>query len=582
MCRLLGIIALLATMSGVRADLKAERLDALADETPLSVHADAMGRLFVGCREALFVYEPKQPRKLLYRFPPHSRINDIETRGNDLYVLTRSALYVIPDGVREREDLKPKKLLWGVPRGDDRQGFRALAWGPQGDLYLALGADGDGYWTFFNGDNKTPYRGAGAILRCNPDGSNLQVVARGLRYSDGLVFDRYWNLFSCDSDKKHHGRLLHVTPHAYFDGSLQPMLDGERTTALTYHDGALIGARPEKLLRLKIEPQGAGFHAIEQKPTPTKAIAVTVGLGGRLFAITAAGDLVTLTGKVAPFETFDLTKATPEKLWQELSEPSWPRRCCAHVELMRRGGELLDQANKRLLATKATDPALHHLIWLAAKSEKGSLHLLGLVDHPDPLVRAQLLRALAEYPDQLLGEPVFAKALADKDPRVVHAAMSAFFSPKVRWTNEVQIAIERGPARSSDGYLRQTAALLLAEQATRKQLEDLCSRADPAYRLAGVTAVGYRLTLPSVTKPLPTHLPLTKWRDEPAYVIEFADGKVDLREHGRLGTFTAGQHWKADMQTADQNLLFKLLRKMANDEDQAVRGRAAEVLMKLQ
>ena len=36
------------------------------------------------------------------------------------------------------------------------------------------------------------------------------------------------------------------------------------------------------------------------------------------------------------------------------------------------------------------------------------------------------------------------------------------------------------------------------------------------------------------------------------------------------------------MLSADQNLLFKLMRKMASDEDQAVRERAKEVLMKLQ
>ena len=52
------------------------------------------GRLFVGGREALFVYEPDErggyrPRQLLYRFPPDSWINDVEVRGNDLYVMHR-------------------------------------------------------------------------------------------------------------------------------------------------------------------------------------------------------------------------------------------------------------------------------------------------------------------------------------------------------------------------------------------------------------------------------------------------------------------------------------------------------------
>ena len=570
----LSLILCISSARAQDADLKAVRIDTLADEAPRSIRADANGRLFVGGRTALFVYEPNEqggyhPRKLLFRFPQGSDVNDVETRGNDLYILTRSALYLIPDGVRKRDNLKLRKLLWGVPRGDDRQGFRAFAWGPEGDLYIAMGAASDAAWTFFSGDDKTPFRGAGAVLRCRPNGSNVQIVARGLRHPDGLVFDRHWNLFCCDSDKE--SRLLHVTPQVYFDGSLHPMLDGKRTSrlpALTYADaGHLLAGRGADVLRLSIEPRGASFHATEYALFPGKIVAATIGSRGQLFTISSAGEIVMITPKNAPSEAFDVVGATAEKLWQELSDPSWQRRYRAHIEMMRRGGDFLTQANKRLLTAKANDPAFSHLIWLAAKSEQGSLHLLGLVEHSDPRIRVQVTRALTEYPEQLREEPIFAKLLLDENPQVQLAAMSAYFVPKIDWTRAAHTEIERGPACSSDTYLRQTAALLLAEKATRKQLEAMCGRFDPSMRLAGVFAVGYRLTLPSATRPLPSHLPLGKWHDESAYVIEYADGKVDLREHGRVGTFTIAGHWKADKQTDDQNLLWKLLQKMTKDDD---------------
>src|SRR5262249_27237043 len=142
-------------------------------------------------REVLLVYEPKtggyEPRKSIFRFPEQSDINAIAIRGNDLYVATRSAIYVLADGVTRRENLQAKKLIWGVPRGDARQGFRALAWGPEGDLYFAVAAEQQQYWTFFGqpDDARTPYRGSGGVFRCKPNGSGLQVVATGLHNVDG-------------------------------------------------------------------------------------------------------------------------------------------------------------------------------------------------------------------------------------------------------------------------------------------------------------------------------------------------------------------------------------------------------------
>ena len=118
----------------VDPDLKVVHIDSSPTESFLSIRADSMGRVFVGGREAVFVYEPSEdggyrPRQELYRFPDHSWVYDIEIRGNDLYVLTLSALYLFEDGVTARGGLKPKRLIWGPPGLACAPGFPRLGVG---------------------------------------------------------------------------------------------------------------------------------------------------------------------------------------------------------------------------------------------------------------------------------------------------------------------------------------------------------------------------------------------------------------------------------------------------------------------
>ncbi len=628
------------------ADLKVVALDSDKTESFLSVRVDTQGRLFVGGREGLFVYEPNadgtyQPRTLLYRFPAHSWVYDIEIRGNDLYVLTLSALYLLPDAVNKREGLQPKKLLWGVPNGHVHQCFHSLAWGPEGDLYVSMGdplwyygdfarPDHWGYWTFFTQPEGTqiPYHGQGGMFRLRPDGTRFQIVARGLRNPCGIAFDRDWNLFANDNDHEGlpalyvPGRLLHVTPHANFHWPrgwmlhkmperadlLQTMFDGMGRAVpvgQSYYDDTFL---PEKyrhnlliarwctrtVARYPLEPRGASFKTTEQPllvgKDMVRPVGVAVGRGGRIFATLSRmahnegspvypSDLVMITraddAKPFAFTSFDATKATAEKLWSELGDLSWQRRYRAHIELTRRGFAIFKDANKRLAGIKANDPALPSLIWLAAQSGAGSLHLISLTAHPEPRVRAQAIRALTEFPDQIRGEPIFTPSLQDPDPHVQHAGILAHYSSKVQWDNAIRQVIERGPARSDDTYLRQAATLLLAERATLKQLETMCLSRDVATRMASVLAIGSSLTIPAPHAPIRPHLPLADWREESANIIDFADGKLDLRKSSRVGTYTFAEHWKADMHTVEQELMFKRLRSMLTDDDEKIRLQSA-------
>ena len=72
---------------------------------------------------------------------------------------------------------------------------------------LTFGPDGKVYWTIGDkGTNVTAngvqwlYPHEGALLRCNPDGSEFEVFARGLRNVQQIAFDDYGNIFGVDND----------------------------------------------------------------------------------------------------------------------------------------------------------------------------------------------------------------------------------------------------------------------------------------------------------------------------------------------------------------------------------------------
>jgi putative membrane-bound dehydrogenase-like protein len=133
--------------------------------------------------------------------------------GNELFVGVGPDMWRMKDkngdGVAdEKESLSHG---YGVHIGFSGHGMSGVEMGPDGRIYWQIGDIG------FNGTDKTgkkwEHPNSGVIARSNPDGSDFEIFAAGLRNTHEFAFDQYGNLISEDNDGDHHGekeRLVYV------------------------------------------------------------------------------------------------------------------------------------------------------------------------------------------------------------------------------------------------------------------------------------------------------------------------------------------------------------------------------------
>ena len=100
---------------------------------------------------------------------------------------------------------------WIVHVGFSGHGMSGVTVGPQGRIWW--GAGDVGMNVVDKSGKHWKYPNEGTVVRCDPDGSNFEVFAHGVRNTHEFAFDDYGNLISVDNDGDHSGereRLVYL------------------------------------------------------------------------------------------------------------------------------------------------------------------------------------------------------------------------------------------------------------------------------------------------------------------------------------------------------------------------------------
>ncbi len=191
---------------------------------------------------------------------------------------------------------------YGVRVGFLGHDLHGLRMGPDGKLYFSIGDRGSNIKTSDGRDVYNPEYGA--VYRCDPDGSGLEIFAYGLRNPQELVFDEYGNLWTGDnnSDAGDPARFVYVVENGdsgwrvgyqfiehpkargpwlmerqcypYFQGqaaSILPPIDiiASGPSGLTYYPGIGFSDRFKGnffLCDFRGQSRGSGIHSFSVKP----------------------------------------------------------------------------------------------------------------------------------------------------------------------------------------------------------------------------------------------------------------------------------------------------------------------------
>ncbi|TVQ02827.1 MAG: heme-binding protein [Balneolaceae bacterium] len=142
-----------------------------------------------------------------------------DVAGGVLYYNDEVFVVVGPDTWRLRDTNGDGMADWkesishgyNVHIGFSGHGMSGLRVGPDGRVYWGIGDMG--FNVIDKEGNHWYYPNEGAILRSEPDGSNFEVFASGLRNTHEFDFDKHGNLITVDNDGDHpgeHERLMYL------------------------------------------------------------------------------------------------------------------------------------------------------------------------------------------------------------------------------------------------------------------------------------------------------------------------------------------------------------------------------------
>ena len=254
----------------------------------------------------------------------------------DIYLTSAPGVYRLEDALgNATPDISTASTLsWGfnVHPGFSGHGVSGITIGPEGRIYWGVGDMG---LSLISREGEAiHYPQQGAILRAFPDGSGLELFARGLRNTHEFVFDAHGNLISVDNDGDHpneserlvylvegsdsgwrthwqFGKYHETTNNPYKvwmdEGMYLPHFEGQAAfivpPIMNYHDGptgieynpgtALNGdwndrffmseytgsATTSDIHAFRLAPKGAGFELAEEEVVVKSVLAVGLAFG---------------------------------------------------------------------------------------------------------------------------------------------------------------------------------------------------------------------------------------------------------------------------------------------------------------
>jgi putative membrane-bound dehydrogenase-like protein len=362
------------------------------------------------------------------------------------------------DGVADRSEVLVKGIGFDLKfRGADHT-TNGIRMGIDGWIYVAVGDYG--FIKATGKDGRELQLRGGGVVRVRPDGTELEIVARGLRNIYDVAIDPLMNLFARDNTNDGDGwdvRLAHIVPlgnygyptlFTHFGAEIiPPLLDtggGSPTGALFLSEPGYPDGMNESLLtcewgrsaihRHPLTSSGSTFKT-EQTPfiTIPRPTDIDVDGLGRLYvsswrngSYTYSGENVGFVARVvpkdhkpAPFPK--LAKATDAELLQHLASASHVRRLATQREILRRGpkGDVV-AGLETLMESKHALPVRVAAVFtykqlLGAKAQAVLVKLTG-----DAQLREFALKALADRKPETASLPValFEQNLQDANPRV--------------------------------------------------------------------------------------------------------------------------------------------------------------------